>query len=493
MTEINAVIYEGDHPGDIKRRLEDSVADKADPSAAKEVIGNVRDYMKANGFLRENGGSVRFVGSFTVHTGNYKIAICSFPKYLREKPIDNPEAVMKKVRIVIEKTGHLFDYELSDAEFNPYYHNRKGCRVSRYDLAEWLVEDYRQHGIFSVREKRYTKDRRGRIAWNRTILKTIPLIDGDTVAYTSPISRYVSKNENTLLSDIHRCAVKEAIEYLGGEASGIQEPLFKEELLGHLQEYSSAIKSVQRTVFLERDILLLRYLEAWCLYESSYYLKPIGTVSFELVWEDVLRAVFGHKALGGKVGFGAPRYVIGGKTYVLDGDSIPDGMNFWKKENEIRFIVIDGKYYLGKITGEKVKELPGYKDVAKQIDYFETLVRVYGLKRENGRNFFVLPRWGNLVSGVHGDFEELMASISVRYVGYACKPPQMDPLQGIIAALSEPGGNVGRTDGTEEETDRVYIIQVDPDHLYDAFINGVSDTTESAGKLFDYIDKKRRS
>jgi hypothetical protein len=112
--------------------------------------------------------------------------------------------------------------------------------------------------------------RRGRIAWNRTIMKTVPIIDNDEVAYVAPISIYVSRNDKILLSDIHRCAVKEAMDDLSDDTATIVEPLYREEMLGHLKQYVSVIRNYQRFGFTERDIMLLRYLEAWCLYESNY-------------------------------------------------------------------------------------------------------------------------------------------------------------------------------------------------------------------------------
>lgn len=465
METYTITLYEGEYPRKENLPLPDNIFEA------------LRIYLVENDFLRKKGeGGLRFVGTFHIKTKEYCLRVCALPKYLNcGERLDYSTAcnTMITIRRVIEKSNHLFNYDVSEAEFDPYRRQTKYNTVSRYDLAKWLVSDYEKNGIFAVRERRQTRSNRGRIAWNRTILKTTPVIDEDEVAYLAPISVYVSQNDKLLLSDIHRCAVKEAMEDLGEEASMTIEPLYREELRGHLDQFASVIRNYQRLVFTERDIMLLRYLEAWCLHESAYYNRPVGTVSFELVWEDVLRGVFGHKGLDGKVGFGAPVYHIGGKKYELDGDSIPDVMNFWKADEKTRFLLVDGKYYLGSVEGNKVKNLPGYKDIAKQIDYYETLCKVYGLNVDCGQNVFVQPRWDALC---RKDFSE-QDGLALRYVGYVRKPGK-NPVIGKI---------VGDFTTEKPQMDKVHLVQMEPEKLYRLFLSGVSAPEKYADILWEYI------
>lgn len=357
METYRITLFEGETPRKAVLPLPDNVA------------GDLLDYLAGNDFLRKNGeGTLRFVGTFQFKKDDYCLHGCVLPKYLNfgeERPeFSAASAAMVNIRRAIEKTGQLY---ADLAKFDPNQRHVRQAEVSQYELAKWLVGDYEKNGVFTIRERRQNRSGRGRTAWNRTILKTTPVIDNDEVAYLSPISIHVSRNDKVILSDIHRCAVKEAMDYLGEEAALTVEPLYREEFLGHLDQFTSVIRSFQRLVFTERDILLLRYLEAWCSHCSNFYNKPIGTVSFELVWEDVLRSVFGHKALHDKIGFGSPVYNICGQKYGLDGDSIPDVMNFWKTDSGYRFLLIDGKYYLGETNqhSHTAVKLPGYKDIAK--------------------------------------------------------------------------------------------------------------------------------
>ena len=501
MTKLSLVLYEGEYDSDISCRTKDQL--QLEDSDAKEIASIISGYISQNAFFRKKNdgeGGIRFVGVFTVKAGEYSILAYLLPKYLKgvEDSLANPERYMANIRRVIEKTGHLFDYDITETEFDPYKYNDKENKITRYDMARWLVNDYESNGVFTVREKRSTRERRGRIAWNKTILKTVSLIDGDEVLYASPISTYIARNDKLLLADIHRCVIKEALDELGTEGSSLVEPVYRTELLGHLESYASVIRSFQRLVFLERDILLLRYLEAWCLYESRYYSRPIGTVSYELVWEDVLRGVFGHPDLDRKVGFGAPQYWLNDKMYELEGDSIPDALNFWNDgEDNTRFAVIDGKYYLGKINVNKVRNLPGYKDIAKQIDYFETLVRVYGLKPEFGRNIFILPGWDKICNA---EFENPIINIPFRYVGYACKPDKEGSITAIIDKLKKVPDEENNNDGDKnnngkskkEVRDIVFVVQVKPESLYQEFLNGVSDTKDNTNKLWEYVGQKHK-
>lgn len=476
METYKITLYEGEYP------------EKASVLLPDNIFWDLQDYLIKNDFLRKKGeGGLRFVGTFQIKTKEYCLSVCILPKYLNcgERAEFNTACnAMVNIRRVIEKTGHLFSYEINEAEFDPYRRNVKYNTVSRYELAKWLVSDYEKNGVFTVRERKQTRSNRGRIAWNRTILKTTPVIDEDEVAYLAPISVYVSKNDKVILSDIHRCAVKEAMDDLGEEAAMTVEPLYREELLGHLEQFTSVIRNYQRLVFTERDIMLLRYLEAWCQHESNYYNKPIGTVSFELVWEDVLRGIFGHKGLHSKVGFGSPVYHICGQEYKLNGDSIPDVMNFWKTDYDggYRFLLIDGKYYLGKADEKKheVIGLPGYKDLAKQIDYYETLCKIYGLSADRGQNVFILPKWDSLHSSLNYKALPEQGDLAMRYVGYAEKPKKDQTIAHIVDSICSPKS-------TNTQRDKIHLIQVEPERLYRLFLSGVCATEKYADMLWEEI------
>lgn len=477
----HAVLYEGQDRGKVLTKLQANLGESPGARAYESMLDS--------GLFRGDSGALHFVGTLNGADRDTRYSVQVFPKYMDARDGGQaPDAEqMRLLQKVIEKSGHFNDYE-NTAKFDTRRYNPNRKRVGRDELAEWLVNDYIGNGAFAIREKHTTRLPRGSIRWNRTILKTTPAIDGDDSVYLSPIRSYVRRNDQLLLSDIHRCAVYEALEYLGAAEKGVQEPVYRAEYLGRLKEYVPLIHSFQRVVFTQRDITLLRCLEAWCLEESRYYRMPIGTVSFELVWEDVLRGVFGHCELDQKVGFGAPRYFILDKRYDLNGDSIPDGLNFWKENGALRFLVLDGKYYLGSVRDSStVTGLPGYKDVAKQIDYFETLQSVYGLTAECGKNAFIFPWWN--IPGVEG-MEDCPAErlcegrLRVRYAGWAAKPGPIGSIRQILEGL---GHNLPSPAEETAESGIVHLIQIDPESLYRVYLSGGAVQEKAASELWRYI------
>lgn len=477
----HAVLYESQSRDTVWTKLK---ADLGESPGARAY-----ESMLSSGLFRGDTGALHFVGTLNGADGDTRYSIQVFPKYMDTgdgEQLPGTEQ-MRLLQKVIQKSGHFNDYE-NTAKFDTQRYNQDRKRVGRDELAEWLMNDYIGNGAFAIREKHTTRLPRGSIRWNRTILKTTPAIDGDDSVYLSPIRSYVRRNDQLLLSDIHRCAVHEAIEYLGAAEAGVQEPVYRAEYLGRLREYVPLIRSFQRVVFTQRDITLLRCLETWCLEESRYYRMPIGTVSFELVWEDVLRSVFGHRGLDQKVGFGAPQYNILGRPYALNGDSIPDGLNFWtdKESGELRFLILDGKYYLGRVRDSAtVTNLPGYKDVAKQIDYFETLRSIYGLNPGCGKNVFILPWWN--IPGAEGIKDQAAAPLcggrlEVRYIGYAVKPKAVDPIKGILKNLGHD-----LPAGAASESGTVHLIQIDPDSLYRVYLSNDAVQEKAASELWNYI------
>jgi hypothetical protein len=408
---------------------------------------------------------------------------------------------------VIDRTGHLYDYEYKP-EFEIDKYEKQDKTISRYQLAKWLVEDYSTNGIFFIKEKKTTRQNKGRINWGKTIDRLTPFIDGDDVLYHNPYRKYISKNDSVLLSEIHRCAVKEACDFLKEETGSVIEPECDAYMLGKLEQYASVIRKYQRIVFADREIRLLRSLEAWCSNQSRYYKKPIGTVSFNLVWEDCLRDVFGN--ISKNFSFGGAEYRIGvdenGKerSQALKSDSIPDVINIFETNNQPSFLLLDAKYYLGKIEGNTISFVPGYKDIAKQIDYFNTMINRYNIAEKNGINAFVMP-WHDMW---HDDNFKLPESEKesapkrpewMRYLGYAHKGSlntsdeiykKLESFQKSGKESLQTGPKNERNDSkkTPERAEKVLVIQIEPNWLYKEMLNKTTSKAELVKEAWDYLN-----
>ncbi|SER13158.1 LlaJI restriction endonuclease [Lachnospiraceae bacterium NE2001] len=465
-------LFEKERWDECKVRIERS----SDSSEISTEIYNC--FLKHDFFRVRKGVSyLRFVGIYHYHDEDNDVDIYCLPKYMNtgeEVDYERCSCEMKKILRVIEETDHCRDFLHEYADFNPYRYKKEKNKISQINLAEWIVRDYCNDGLFYLKSTEHSGRRKGYVNWPRTVQKKTPIIIGKDVLYPDMIFSYKNKDYDGELTQIHRCVVAKSIELLRGldDALDVVIPEYDVALANNLFKSTSVVRRYQKSVFTNRDIALLRALEAWCD-SSNYYELPYGTVSFELVWEDVLRVVFGHKDLDGKVGFGAPIYCFHDKNYTLDGDSIPDGFNFWKEKDEFRFIVIDGKYYLGTVNQKKVivEDLPGYKDIAKQLDYMFTLLDVYGLDESEGKNVFVLP-WWNIMEDDMKEFVLKEFSLDARYVGYARKPDREGKIMDIIQEVRGKNSDYDKTKTIiKSEKSIIHLVQIKPDSLFECFFS----------------------
>lgn len=470
------ILHEGDRWESIIQKIRTQF-DPLPPSFNQDAE-NLRAHMIHLSFFRMNRGEDKglcFVGSFHYTLCEQDFRFFVLPKYLKNTDADS--ASMPLVLSAISKTGHLHDF-MDEVEFSESQRNSSEKKIDPHRLATWLVQDYNSNGIFFVREKRNSTQKKGRINWPKTISKKMPYLDGDDVFYEDPVYTSIIRNNQTLLSEIHRCAVKEALDYLGDSGRNFYTipPECDATMLGKPEQYVSLVHKFQRVVFSNRDISLLRALEAWCHHQSRYYKLPVGTVSFDKVWEDALRTVFGN--ISKNFTFGAPEYHLGLKEgnpekFQVDNDGIPDIIRIFKENNTPCFLLLDAKYYLGQIGSPSskhktrlkkgyqwIEQFPGYKDIAKQVDYRRTLESKYNLR--NGVNAFVLP-WYNI--------EELSVAPSaettppwVRYLGYATKG-ELNKEDDEISKLLNQLGAKAQTQ-TTDSTQRVLIIQIKPEWLF---------------------------
>lgn len=498
----NVILYEGNYwngksEESIRAKINDSVEDISD-----NQLNIIFEYMVDNGLLSINGKKeserLRFVGSFIKELKNCTISFYCFPKYLKQERICNCRKMSDIIKVIL-RTNYAYDF-LHSAEYVENESHTTSEKIACNKLATWLVADYSSNGVFCIKENR-TSPHKGKINWTRTISKKIPLMDGDDIVYANPIRKYIDHNDEMLLSKIHRTAVVEAIEYLRkcGETVRVNEPDAEIDMKSKLVKYSGIVKKYQRIVFAEREIKLFRALEAWCNKYSKYYEKPIGTVSFELVWEDALREVFGNIPKG--FSFGAPEYRLGvdengaEKKQMVDNDSIPDIINIFKEDDNGKFLLLDAKYYTGMIgskTNSKftLKEgyqwiigFPGYKDIAKQYDYYQTLVDEYGLSE--GINAFIIP-WYDVegIDYMPKNSDGYEKPEWARYLGYAYKGDIDHEKDSVWQKMLEIG--LDNKVKTSSEM-RILVVQVEPSWLYSVVINNDIKADDNAMKLWNYL------
>lgn len=405
--------------------------------------------------------ALKFVGYFSKRLGDSEFCFYCFPKYMRER--SNPDiSEMSLITKVIE-LAQLTPIISDEAEFNPVKINPENSKMLRSNLAEWIVRDFLQNGIVTEKIKQTDFRNRGYTNWSKTISRIVPTTDGESFIYPKCYHTYHQSNDEILIGQIHRCVVAEAITFLHGlGTTDIPLPAHNASLLGYLEQYSSFVLKVLNRAYDDKRIHTLRAIYAWCSKYSRFYNQPIGTTSFELVWERCLRCVFDNVSqdrIKGDFTFDNPIYHIDKNQYILEkSNGIPDiiYIDERKPTEEKPFMLLDAKYYLGEINGDKISNVPAYHDVSKQLYYYDILCS-YGLETKNGVNAFVMP--------VHNLYNKSEINLGegqwFRYIGYV----DYDDKQSSILRDKFKLNRVNKEKNAYKST--VLLVQVEPNRLYE--------------------------
>lgn len=477
MNNNTVKIFEGDNISDITNAIIEEILPSLDGiyetaySAASSILNKFDP-----SFFRYRSGEARslcFVGTFTVRLDDRLINFCCFPKYMKQHShIDVSE--MYLIVKAIECVG-LTPICPEISIFNASKPNAKESQMLRTELAQWIVKDYLRNGIINIKTKQTSLKQRGNTNWTKTVSRIIPVTDGENFIYPQRYNTYYDSDNELLVSKLHRAAVAEALQLLHsiGARTDVAVPDHDAALLGRLSSYSGFIQKMLNRLYEDRQVRTLRSVLAWCTNYSRFYDKPIGTVSFELVWERCLRMVFDNVSenrIEGDFTFENPVYHIDNKQYKPEKSrGIPDIINIERSadidRDKKKFMLLDAKYYLGSIEGDRIKGVPMYKDVSKQLYYYDMLCN-YGLNQENGVNAFVMP--------VHSFYDEevkLEADKWFRYIGY------VDYSDSTNNLLMEKF-NLRRQTENNKYKGIVMLTQVDPKYLFKLAVSDDSDENQ---------------
>ena len=254
---------------------------------------------------------------------------------------------------------------------------------SEFPMVSYLnvIRNYLDFGYLDEKEILYKKGANGKINWGRTIKAVQPVIteDAQNLVYLDFIARKVSYNEDTLITQVHKFCVHDALVKLGF-LFGIdpsEEPLldFDYDL------FCNAIHSKLAKTFNDRDLRLLADLARIVEYLAGHKTEDgktanefyFGVNTFAPVWEGMVDRIFGKLPQGtakdkfnphcewdlssGARGYENPNYAMRPDTIM------------WDEEGN-RLYVLDAKYYKFGMTGF-VADLPSSGSICKQIAYAE--------------------------------------------------------------------------------------------------------------------------
>ena len=254
---------------------------------------------------------------------------------------------------------------------------------SEFPMVSYLnvIRNFLDFGYLDEKEILYKKGANGKINWGRTIKAVQPVIteDAQNLVYLDFIARKVSYNEDTLITQVHKFCVHDALVKLGF-LFGIdpsEEPLldFDYDL------FCNAIHSKLAKTFNDRDLRLLADLARIVEYLTGHKTEDgktanefyFGVNTFAPVWEGMVDRIFGKLPQGTAkdkfnphcewdLSSGARGYE--NLNYAMRPDTI-----MWDEEGN-RLYVLDAKYYKFGMTGS-ASDLPSSGSICKQIAYAE--------------------------------------------------------------------------------------------------------------------------
>ena len=254
---------------------------------------------------------------------------------------------------------------------------------SEFPMVSYLnvIRNFLDFGYLDEKEILYKKGANGKINWGRTIKAVQPVIteDAQNLVYLDFIARKVSYNEDTLITQVHKFCVHDALVKLGF-LFGIdpsEEPLldFDYDL------FCNAIHSKLAKTFNDRDLRLLADLARIVEYLAGHRTEDgktaddfyFGVNKFAPVWEAMVDKIFGKLPQGvakdkfnphceWDLSSGARGYE--NSNYAMRPDTI-----MWDEECN-RLYVLDAKYYKFGVTGS-ASDLPSSGSICKQIAYAE--------------------------------------------------------------------------------------------------------------------------
>ena len=254
---------------------------------------------------------------------------------------------------------------------------------SEFPMVSYLnvIRNYLDFGYLDEKEILYKKGANGKISWGRTIKAVQPVIteDAQNLVYLDFIARKVSYNEDTLITQVHKFCVHDALVKLGFlfGVDPSEEPLldFDYDL------FCNAIHSKLTKTFNDRDLRLLADLARIVEFLAGHKTEDgkianefyFGVKKFAPVWEAMVDKIFGKLPQGVAKdkfnphcewdlssrarGYENPNYAMRPDTIM------------WDEEGN-RLYVLDAKYYKFGVTGSAA-DLPSSGSICKQIAYAE--------------------------------------------------------------------------------------------------------------------------
>lgn len=310
--------------------------------------------------------SFRFVGVLILKE---KVLFC-LPKYVQKS---DKKVVVKQLLSLFEEYSKREKLDADELESIGSIDSM--ISYNMLSVIIFLLNDYFENGLYSNEKNVYVFNGEDEINWLKTIDDLKPLINDGEPIYFEYYANSTQNDEENYFRQLHRYILNECtkklkklglFEYLGLEPITFE---VNEDSLGTPQSIISRINNELNVQFVNRKQLLLKAMISFISNEKmetdNFSIRFYGTRSFHVVWEKTCGYVLNNKyeALKGLIAL--PKWTtLSGKTHKA-ATLIPDIISI----TENSFVISDAKYYLIKLTDDKLSGNPGVEDVIKQYLY----------------------------------------------------------------------------------------------------------------------------
>ncbi|UXV37761.1 LlaJI family restriction endonuclease [Staphylococcus simulans] len=340
--------------------------------------------------------------------------IISYPKYISdfniELDIKNNYKKFKQIMKVIEKYKHKNAQDVFGIDtINNIQNDNIGVQLS-------ILKRFYEMGLFHKEVDIISSGEEGQILWNNTISNITPFIVGQTPVYLDFYTQKIQEDSLNIIRLIHSIIIteissefKNILEVIGYYPVIMTEKSFDD--IGGKDYAYNLVEKELRSQYVTKNKELLKELLCYIKqvkYHTHNEVKFYGTSSFNLVWEDVCRAVYHNhleytfEKLGilnpGKNSSNQitmkeyiekPQWLMPDDTFINANSTLElDVLNIQNGE----FNIYDAKYYNVYFENGRIQGQPGVSDITKQYLYqllFKDVIKHNELVPSNN---FIIPK-----------------------------------------------------------------------------------------------------
>lgn len=298
---------------------------------------------------------------------------------------DNDSILRKDLLFLLNAIKYTTDRKTSDniEAISIQSYNNQFFPISSF---LYVISDFLKRGYYKEREVIYSKNKRGKIHWGKTIKNVKPFINANEAFYLNFIVRKNPLSENELITLIHEYCVYESFIKIGWlYTSNLPK---KPRIKFNKSLFLSVINNKYSNSFVEDNKTLFSHLMKIvksCGGELETRNFIFGTDRFEYVWETLIDDVFGIK--------NKADYFPNTKWNLIDIKSTYNNSSLEPDTIMIlnnKIYILDAKYYKFGMT-RRSQDLPGSTSINKQITYGEYISQLKPDTEQNIYNAFLLP------------------------------------------------------------------------------------------------------